>query len=272
MNQFFLYIKSHRYIFMKCLIAILVFILFAVILYFNADKADSDDSVQLSNNSIEDLTTSHDNLLSGDSRFLVICNGDYPGEIVFMTLVEFRIYSETIIITPLSSKTEVSGSTYSDYYSYGGISMLKNAIENTRQCIIDRYVIMDEDGFCDIIDMMGKVTVYIEEEYTYASSDKSYKVSVGENDLESHMLFSYIKVLAQKNDNMSELAELFSLIVNEYIPNIDVDEAQDYFEDLCNYVNTDVSIADYYSCSIDIAHILSEDAVCVPFMKENNEK
>lgn len=264
-------INKHRYVFMSCLLAILVVILIVVIVCFNSDKSKT-DTVNSEYDNSESLTTSHDGLLSGDSRFLVICNGENPGEIVFMTLVEFRIYSETIIVTPLSAETDVSGSSYGEYYSYGGISMLKNAVESTRQCKIDRYVIMDEDGFCEIIDMLGKVSVFVEEEYTYASSDKSYTVSVGENELESHMLFSYINVLSQKNDNLTELADLFCLIVNEYIPDIDADDAQDYFEDLCNCVNTDVSIADYYSCSADIAHLLTENAVCVPYMKESNEK
>ncbi len=264
MNKLIFSLYRKRYIIMTCLLAVLVFILAFVIIAFYTGENSSEKASSQDNS--EALSVSQQGLLSGDSNFLVVCNGKNPGEIVFMTLVEFRIYSESIIVTPLSVDTDVSGSTYGDYYSYGGISMLRNAVENTRQCRIDRYVVMDENGFCDIIDMMGKVTVNVQEKFTYISSDKSYVVSEGENEFESPMLFSYIKVLAD-NDNTEMLADLFCTVINEYLPDIKSDDAQQYFEDLCNCVNTDVSIRDYYSCSTDIEYIINSDTVCIPYYK-----
>lgn len=264
MNKFLMEIYKKRYIAMGCFIALLVVILAVVILVFYTGDGNA-KKTHIKENS-ESLTSAQSGLLSGDSNFLVVCNGKNPGEIVFMTLVEFRIYSESIIVTPLSAETDVSGSTYGEYYSYGGISMLRNAVENTRQCKIDRYVVMNEDGFCDIIDMMGKFSVNVQEKFTYVSSDKSYVVSEGENEFESPMLFSYIKVLADK-DNPEILADLLCTVVNEYMLGVESDDAQEYFEDLCNYVNTDVSIADYYSCSADIEHLIKSDTVCMPYYK-----
>lgn len=266
MNKFIMKIFKKRYLIMGCLLAALVVILSVVVLVFYTGN-NSDDIVDNPDyDNSESLTSSQSGLLNGDSTFLLVGNGKKPGEIIFMTLVEFRIYSESIIVTPLSYDTDVSGSTYGEYYAYGGISMLKNAVENTRQCKIDRYVVVDEDGFCDIVDMMGKVPVTVNEEFTYISSDKSYVVSVGDNEFESPLLYSYIKVIAAKN-NPELLADLLCTVINEYMPSVDSADAQEYFEVLCNYVNTDLSIADYYSCSADIAHLIDSETVCIPYYK-----
>lgn len=262
MKKLLIEMYRKRYLIMSCLLAFLVIVLGVVIISMYTDNNSSEDNPAQDN--AENLTSEQMGLLSGDSNFLVVCNGETPGEIVFMSLVEFRIYSESIVVTPLLADTDVTGSTYGEYYAYGGISMLKNAVESTRQCKIDRYVVMDEDGFCDIIDMMGKVPVTVNEEFTYVSSDKSYLVSTGYNEFESPMLFSYFKVISKKN-SPEILADLMCTVINEYMPDVEAEDALGYFEDLCNCVNTDVSIADYYSCSADIEHLISSDTVCIPY-------
>lgn len=262
MKKLFIEMYKKRYLVMSCLLALLVVILAVVIISMYTDNDSSDENTVQDN--AENLTSEQTGLLSGDSNFLVVCNGETPGETVFMSLVEFRIYSESIVVTPLLADTEVTGSTYGEYYAYGGISMLKNAVESTRQCKIDRYVVMDEDGFCDIIDMMGKVPVTVNEEFTYVSSDKSYLVRTGDNEFEAPMLYSYFTVISKKN-SPELLADLMCTVINEYMPDIEADDALAYFEDLCNCVNTDISIADYYSCSADIEHLISSDTVCIPY-------
>lgn len=247
------------------LVLLFLIIILGITIFKIYGQNENDNNIDSNSSFAENLSETSSELLNGDSRFLVVCNGDKPGDIIFMTLIEFRIYSEKIIVIPLSEDTAVGDSTYGDYYAYGGITTLKKAVESTRNCVIDRYVLMDEDGFTDIIDTMGKVTVNVQEEFTYLSSDKAYNVKTGENELESPMLYSYVKKIAEKSSDTKALADIFCTIINTYMSKVAAEDALEYFEDLCNFVTTDVSISDYYSCSADINHLVSSEALCVPY-------
>ena len=96
-------------------------------------------------------------VLSGDSRFLVVASEGMHTKIDFMFLIDFKVYSEKIIITKLSRDTVYNGSSYAGEYAYGGIDSLLSAVEGNRQIEIDRYAIINKNGFSELTDTMGSV-------------------------------------------------------------------------------------------------------------------
>ena len=244
MKKLLIEMYRKRYLIMSCLLAFLVIVLGVVIISMYTDNNSSEDNPAQDN--AENLTAAQTGLLSGDSNFLVVCNGEKPSEIVFVTLVEFRIYSESIVVTPLLIDTDVSGSTYGEYYAYGGISMLKNAVESTRQCKIDRYVVMDEDGFCDIIDMMGKVPVTVNEEFTYVSSDKSYLVSTGYNEFE--VILYYDNGMAVTSNTTVFVDYIFDITTSRQL--IDNNLGKGYLYSISYIYNTNTPVG-YPTLEID---------------------
>lgn len=248
---------------MCIILSVLVISLIFVINYFYKDSSTGKPEITTISNS-EFLSEKSNDELSGDSKFLVICQEKNGGEVVFLTLIDFKIFSEKIIVTPLDIDTQTQSGTFRSKYEYGGISLLMQAVENERNIRIDRYVIIDKDGFCDIVDLMGEVDLYVDEEFTYASSEKSYNIAIGNNTLEAPMLYSYLKIKYRYAED-NEFTELLCKIINSYISKINESQALSYFESLSNCINSDLSIADYYSAENDIKHLINGSTTCIPY-------
>lgn len=227
----------------------------------------SGDKVDVNNNPVKsDVSSPADSgnrLLSGDSCFLVVCNDDKAGDIVFMFLADFRVYSSELILTPLSSDTvSADGRSYGEVYNYGGINLLRDSIAEVRNVEIDRYAILDRSGVSALTDLMGEVSLDVNEQFTYQSSDKSYEVEAGKTDMGSDMLFTYLKLCSQKY-GADKFVMLIRDMINTYLEDIDVDDIEDTFAGLTNCFDTDVTISDYFSAVNDITYLVEHDMKCV---------
>lgn len=262
------HINKYKYVIMSVVIFLLVIGIVFVCIYFYSDS-DSTSKLQtdvINSEKIEQIDTS-DNVLAGDSTILVVCNSETIGKAMFMVLFDFHILSESIIITPLDMNISDGTRTFDQSYSYGGINDLVSAIEYVRDCRIDRYAVIDKNGVGELTNILGKVNLHVDEEYTYLSSDKSYSVDAGYNNLESAMLYGYLKAICSKSDGNEKIADLLCTIVNFYLSDIESDQAQELFEKLCNCVNTDITISDYFTCSSDIEYLLTHNTECFVYNK-----
>ena len=261
------FINKYKYIIMSAVILILVTGIIFVCKYFYSDSDEIKNTttqVQIVNSENTEIS---ENVLAGDSTILVVCNSETIGKAMFMALFDFQILSERIVITPLDMNVSDGARTFDQSYSYGGINELLPAVESVRNCKIDRYVIIDKNGIGELTNILGKINLYIDEEYTYFASDKNYSVDKGYNNLESAMLYGYLKSICEQPDGYESIGELLCTIVNFYISDIEADDAQELFERLCNCINTDITIADYFTCSSDIEHLLTHNTECFVYNK-----
>lgn len=202
-------------------------------------------------------------VLTGDSTFLVVITNE-SNEIVMPMLADFKIYSCQLVITPLSFNTVTSnGKTYSETYSYGGINLLQSAVEEVRNINIDRYAVINKAGFNRLTELMGEVVLYVDEDFTYDTSDKTYTVTKGENSMGSDMLFTYVSILANRTDGENAATQAICTIVNSYIENVDLSDTQELFGSITNCFTTDVTISDYYTAKSDIEYLLSNGFKCI---------
>lgn len=268
MNYINKLISKNKYIIMSVVIFLLVAGIVFVCIYFYSDSDSKTNPKTDINNSkkIEQIDTS-DNVLAGDSTILVVCNSETIGKAMFMALFDFHILSESIIITPLDMNVSDGTRTFDQSYSYGGINKLVASVESVRNCNIDRYAIIDKNGIGELTNILGKINLYVEEDFSYLASDKSYSVDAGYNNLESAMLYGYLKANCEQSDGYEKIADLLCTIVNYYITDIEADQAQNLFESLCNCVNTDITISDYFTCSSDIEYLLTHNTECFVYNK-----
>lgn len=254
-------LKKHKFVLMSALLAVLIIVLIFVVVHFYSNDSLNESNDSESEPQFSQALSSGD--LSGDSCFLVVCNDDSSHDILFMFLVDFRIYSASIIITPLSPETVVpDGRNYDKCYSYGGINTLIDNVETVRNIEIDRYAVLDRDGMSGLTELMGKVELYAEEDFTYHSSDKSYEVKTGDIEMGSDMLFTYLALYAERNGS-DKTAELICDIINVYLSSVERDDAKELFLSLTNCFSTDVTISDYYSAESDIEYLLNHNVKCI---------
>lgn len=257
---------KYKYITMSAIILMLVIGIVFVCIYFYVDTdSDSEADITVMPTENQSVSQKNDGTLSGDSCILVVCNSDKIGEAVFAALLDFHIFAERIIVTPLDMSVSDGVKTYAENYSYGGINDLVASVEKVRNCNIDRYVTINKDGISALTDTLGPVNLYVAEEYTYASSDKSYTVESGYNDLEAAMLYTFLKINCKSENGVNKIAQLLCTIINSYLKDIKPEEAQELFGELCNCVNTNITVADYYTCSSDIEYLLTHDTLSVVF-------
>lgn len=242
-------------------VSVLILCVVLISVFISANKNNDKNNSQQTDES--SVAMSDSQLLSGDSCFLVVCNDDNAGDIVFMFLADFRVYSSKLILTPLSADTlAADGRSYADVYSYGGINLLRDKIEEVRNVDIDKYAILDRNGMSALTDLMGEVSLDVNESFTYQSSDKSYEVEIGKTDMGSDMLFTYLKLYSQKY-GPDKFVSLVRDMINTYLESIDVDDIEDTFAGLTNCFNTDVTISDYFSALNDIIYLVEHDMECV---------
>lgn len=247
---------------MSVILVFLVACLIFVVAHFYGNDDNSINGNENVSESQSILYDDKDSKLSGDSCFLVVCNDD-SDKIIFMFLADFRIYSSSIVLTPLAPDTVgIDGRTYDEIYSYGGINMLKNSIESVRNLAIDRYAFIDRKGMSKLTDLMGDVVLNVDEEFTYQSSDKSYEVKKGENKMGSDMLYTYLHLYSIRNSD-TETVILLSEIVNMYLADVKTEDIEDLFLSLTNCFNTDLSISDYYSAKSDIEYLIDHNVKCI---------
>lgn len=267
MNFLNMMFGKYKFITMFAIIAVLIIGIIAVsIVFYGPEKAEKTDTTGNTSES-ENMTAGDNSVLAGDISLLFVCNSDSIGEPVFAVIIDFHIYSEVINITPLDMSASYAEKTYAESYSYGGINSLISAVEAVRKSNIDRYMIIDKSGMSELTDLLGKVKLYVSEDYTYQASDKSYEVKAGTNELEAEMLYSYLKLICSKQNGNELLSETVCTIINSYLAAIDADEAQALFGDICNCVNTDITISDYYTCKSDIEYLLTHNPKCFSYDK-----
>ena len=255
--------NKYKYIIMSSIILALIIGIFAVIKIFYIP--DSDKKEEVTENASVSTTQMQADGFAGDNSILFICNNDNVGDALFAVIFDFHIYSEKIVVTPLDLSVSDGEKTYSEYYRYSGVDALMQAVENVRKTDIDRYMIIDKSGIGDFTEALGNVKLYVEEDYTYLASDKSYEVKAGSNELESEMLFSYLRIICSKPDGLTRLCDVICTIANSYIADMKPDDALDLFGDICNSVTTDITISDFYSWENDIVYLLSHETECVAY-------
>lgn len=254
--------KKYKFVTMTVIIVILLAALIGVIVHFYVPENNSSiDTGNITGQTEE--TENTDGTLSGDSTFLVVC-ADNSNNIVFTFLADFKIYSQSIVITPLTADTaSADNRTYGEAYAYGGINLLRTCVEEVRSIDIDRYAVIGKTGFSRLTDIMGEVTLYAQEDFSYETSDKTYGVSKGNIDMGSDMLFTYLSLIADKADGETQVAGLVCTIINEYLKNIDIEDSENLFGEITNCFTTDVTISDYYTAKSDIEYIMSHGVNCI---------
>ena len=250
----------------KLFISVIVLAVFIVATVIIISVCRDDSAVNTdsdSENSSVIASQNDSDILSGDSTFLVAVVNDSK-KIVFSMLADFKIYSQKLILTALSVETVAyDGRTYGESYSYGGINLLKQSVEETRNIDIDRFVVINRSGFSKLTELLGDVTLYVEEDFTYDSTDKTYSVSKGENEMGSDMLYTYITMLAEKNNGNQDVIEMICDIINMYIDNIDSSDYEGLFCDVSNCFSTDLTISDFYTAKSDIEYLMTDGFECV---------
>lgn len=118
------------------------------------------------------------NLFSGDvsERFSILIAGtdmDYQGQrtdTMFLGFIIPEIRKVELFSLPRDSRVNVENHgirKLNSAYSCGGVSALTQAVEQNFLIKIDHHIVVNIDGFVNIIDILGGVTIDVEQDMNY---------------------------------------------------------------------------------------------------------
>ena len=196
--------------------------------------------------------------LSGDGRILFILENDKRTDIIACALMQFLTRDHAVSVAMIDPNTQFEGDTLGHLCAIAGPQRLTAAVSAIRDVPIDRYVYMDQSRFTAAADVFGTFEIEIDRSFSYASSDKTYRVNPGVVSADSPMLYAYYQVLAASGDSerIRTLTELLTITCLRFAATAD---RELLFSSLMNAVDSDITIADHYVYADDMDRLLSAD-------------
>ncbi|WP_096437486.1 LCP family protein [Alteribacter populi] len=153
--------------------------------------------------------------------------------------------SMKMLSIPRDTRTEMVGRGVDDKinhaYAFGGADMAMATVENFLDIPIDYFMTINMDGFKDIVDALGGVTV----ENTFAFNQSGHQFAEGPIELGGDEALAYTRM--RKNDPRGDLGrnerqrEVVDAIINEGAQFSSVTKAGEILDALGNNVSTDLS-------------------------------
>ncbi|MDT8860326.1 LCP family protein [Alkalihalobacillus sp. MEB130] len=203
---------------------------------------------------IEQVTVKKEDPLS----FLIAgvdARGDnHKGRSDALIIMTINPNDETIkmVSIPRDTRTEIAGRGVQDKvnhaFSYGGVEMTINTIENLLNIPIDHYVSINMKGFVGIIDALGGISVENELEFDYGSS---HYFPVGEIYLDGADALAYSRMRKDdprgdfgRNDRQRQIVEA---VIEEAAQISSITRAGDMLNTVGRSVRTDLTLDDMWS-------------------------
>lgn len=171
-----------------------------------------------------------------------------------------------IVSIPRDTRTEIVGKNIQDKinhaYAFGGAEMSIDTIESFLDMELDYYVSMNMDGFKNLVDELGTITVNSDMEW----SEGKYDFNFGENTMDGEKTMTYVRMRKQdptgdfgRNKRQRQVIEgildegasvasvpkltsLVSILGKNMATNLDMDDMQKL---LLNYQGARKNISEY---------------------------
>ena len=117
----------------------------------------------------------------GDSEDMA---NDTPKRTDAMILLSFDPENKDVAMLSLPRDTRVTipGRRWPDKinsaYAYGGVSMAKQTVANLLKIPIHYYMLVDWQGFIEVVDMMGGVDMYVDHDMNYEDPYANLKIHI----------------------------------------------------------------------------------------------
>ncbi|MDX6154043.1 LCP family protein [Marinococcus sp. PL1-022] len=199
-------------------------------------------------------------------------NGSTSGRTDTMIVATINPETEStkMVSIPRDTYTEIIGRGTKDKithaYAFGGADMAMNTVENFLNVPIDYYATINFEGFEDIVDAVGGVTV----ENDFAFSDNGYDFPEGEIEMDGEKALTYVRM--RKEDPRGDLGrnerqrQVIEAVANKGQSVTSITRIGDYLDVVEENVRTNMTFEDmkdlrsnYFSARNDIENINFEN-------------
>lgn len=196
----------------------------------------------------EEVTQSSVDFDFSDSvNFLTLCYDD-SNDVSFAFVISFIPDESRIRIKPIDPDMKITvftgETTFSEAFKSVNIDALIDGLE-VKGILVNKYVLLSEDGFVSIIQKLGSVTIKLDAEFEYYSNSIKYVLPAGENELTSDALLAYMKFHGNGDSKLDFSSSGAKTIIETFFTEENVLKGETLFTELINCVSTDITAFDY---------------------------
>ncbi|HZJ77638.1 MAG TPA: LCP family protein [Clostridia bacterium] len=197
--------------------------------------------------------------------FLVYCTDSTADDLYFTAIVKADLNKHSFTVCTLSQNERVTvaqtNASLIEHYKSAGAIRLVQAIEELAGIEIDRYIGSTESNFKKAINEMGSLAVTIDKRIDFKNEDFMLSLIEGEQGLKGDTLLKYLRYFSLSGDNgLDGQANIFCLMLEQYISPKNVKNGESLFGKLINYVDSNISILDYTN-STEYLEIISDGPI-----------
>lgn len=156
--------------------------------------------------------------------------------------------SLSIASLPITQEVTIENTVQSltDIYQHGGARMLTKAVAEYGQIIIQKYVLIPEKNFQELVSKLGGVTIELPKAIDYMKDDMVLNLKQGEQRLTGNKLFQYMQYPASgQSEQLENQSHGISALVDSIITLDHLLEGNTFFEKMINLTDSNISVTDY---------------------------
>lgn len=171
---------------------------------------------------------------------------------LFRTMPKIDIFGCVPIANSTLSTYENTADTIENIYLKNGISGVRQAIENTFEIKIDRYIKLNEQSFQKICDILGGANYYVPSDVKGFNQGQMFLSSQQIQSLVTHYEFD-------DEDRNYVIGSLITTMLNQAMGDRVSENLDNSFNSLIDIMDTDVTTIDYKNGKKAIQYMFSDD-------------
>lgn len=258
--------KNKKFTYLKAIITLLiiVFVLFAgFVAYSFLQDYDFDFKSAFMNlfyDSEEKGEIEESEVITkGKVNFFVTLTEDKQKSVYVFLMVQADMYNDIFKVSSFPPELRVSnGETLEEVFLSSGINRAIQIVNKDLDIEIDRYIITESKNFIKTANLLGKLTVDLEEDILYDGDDFSISFKSGNIELTGAniiQLMRYPNWSAGRLRQYDFQSEITGEMLSQYINSRNFDKGEALFNELVNLSDTNISIADYKSSEANLKEI-----------------
>ena len=187
-----------------------------------------------------------------------------------LMLVRFDSANKSIFCVPISTdtwaKVDASTGTIADFYKRKGIQGICDAVENTFEVDVQRYMLLDRDSIEYFVDKLGGVYYTVPFEIKYTDKKTNEQATFSPRDTKQLLkgedvrkIISYPFPESKLSDKPELIASLCVNLINQSVKSKDriIKEMDATFRELSGKCKTNISFEDYNTRKKSLINIIS---------------
>lgn len=187
-----------------------------------------------------DESTANTQSIGGSMNFLLYCTDSSTGDFYFITVVTADMDNKTFVVRPIST----GNPEYLRALKTGGSKELIEAVKETEEISIDKYIASNTETFALAVNYMGGLEYSVDNRIEYRTDEYTLILTRGNQTIKGETLMKYFRYCnTLGDDGLRTQGLLISAMLDSYINSENVKKGITIYQKLLAKLNSDSDIS-----------------------------